>query len=857
MAASTPSRLPIGLFDDVDEAEEALFLTYSANLDFFERAVLQRTRGLQARATVISDSAMVSSDPVAVRHAGLKYLDARAVSPRGAFHPKVIVVAGPEAVTLAVGSGNLTLAGWHGNSELWTVIRGDGQSVPGTFAQAAGFLRGLSDSEVILSPGAGDAMERAALLLERGTATYQGPRMVSSLGQPIIDQMPRGPVDELIAYAPFHDSRIQALEALVDRLAPSALTVFVAPDTTVDGARLEGYLAARGGRLAWTLERPHHHGKIISWRIGEQWWALTGSPNLSAPALLSTVADGNCEVGLIGEIEGPLSPQETDQPIRGVAGLRGPEPSRESQVRSLLLAAVAAPGGTVLHLAGPLEESALIEVFDEEAGAFIIDDAREVPAGCLNHTTRPPLPPGAALQLVLQGAQTRSNRVYVTDMGAATRRPVRVVGTAMTTATRLVLGDAFEQLLADIDALRPYLLRMQLIEPAPASSAAQAESEAATTGDQPVMRRARRRTLEEHLDGLIAVLGDPLTRWALSLPQVPGEEGETKLSSVELTAETGDEMEDPPENVVVEDLPLPEVIDTLTELQRNRLRRWIHRLLVRAAGAPPIVRVLAARLVLHGIAAKLWPSHEEGAVVLEAIEVLSAPGDEPVPAERVAAASLAAVLLSLLHAEAPRRAFGSAQMLRFERGERLARVLLEHCSTEDLTRLCDEMRPRLGIAVSAAVVLEVALEATNPEQQGYGRAIEILERDYGIIAQERNGGLELYKELPRQPEYFLILAVAVAERDVDPVIVRGRTDRGPVLAVWRAPWLAISHTRRTGQRGELYRLTAGSEPRSLISGRDPLGALPPKVEQWMPGQTPDGVGAVLLALADMDAESTD
>lgn len=851
MAASAPSRLPIGLLDEADEAEEVLFLTYTANLEFFERLVLQRTRGLQARATVIADSAMVSSDPVSVRHAGVQYLDARAVSPRGAFHPKLIVVGGADAATLAVGSGNLTLAGWHGNSELWTVLRGDAGSVPDTFAQAAALLRGLAASPIILSPGAGEALGRAAAWLDRGIPSFPGPRLVSSLEEPIIEQLPRGPVDELVVYAPFHDARLEALEALVERFGPSELTVFVGPDTTVDGPRLATFLAGIGGRLAWAPERPHHHGKLVSWRIGQQWWALTGSPNLSAPALLGTAEDGNCEVGLLSEIEGPLSPEETEPPTRGLASLNGPEPSVEPLARSLLLAAVVESTGTVIHLAGGLDEPAAVEVFDRETGSFAALEGGEVPPGRQTHTIAVRLAAGTALQLVLRDSQTRSNRVYVTDMAAVQRRPLQPVGKALTSVSDLVLGDAFEQLLEDIDALRPHLAQMRIIEPVGGSTPTD-EDAGATAGELPLMRPARGRSLEEYLDGIRTVLGDPLTSWALSLPAIPGTEGEQVLGATGLVADTDGEAEDDEEDVLVVEPPLIEILDTLTDYQRGRLRRFTARLLGRAVSAPPIVRILAGRLVLHGIAAQLWPDPlERGEIILSAAETLSAPGDEPTGSEQVAAASIGAVLLALLRAQVERRSVRDEAELRFERAERLLAPLLEHCSTRDLTRLAGELEPRLGAQVGAEVVLQTALEAIEQER-GYARAIALLQDDHGIAAEERDGGLALYAQLPAQPEYFLILAVSLAEGDVSPVIVRGRTAKGPVVAVWRAPWLVISHDRPAGQRGELYHLSAGADPRSLVAvaaGGDLREALPRRAADWMPGRPPEGVAADLLALA--------
>jgi hypothetical protein len=849
VAGSADSRLPIGLFDTAsEEAEEALFLTYTANLEFFERAVLARTRGLQARATMIADAAMVSSDPMAVRHAGLQYLDARAVCPGGAFHPKLIVIAGAEAATLAVGSGNLTLAGWHANAELWTVLRGDAASVPDTFAPAAALLRGLGASPVVLSPGAEDALERAAAMLDRGISTFSGPRLVSSLTEPIIEQIPSGPVEELVVYAPFHDARLEALRALMERLRPAALTVCVAPDTTVSGPLLEAFVADAGGQLAWTKERPHHHGKLIEWQIGDRRWALTGSPNLSAAALLRTVAEGgNCEVGLISGTDASLQPQGAPTPTRGIASLRGPEPGREPAARALLLAATADGGGTVLHLAAALGEPAALETFDQSEGAFRVMGGKDLAPGETSYTIAPGLAPGTALQLVLKTSQMRTNRVYVTDIARATQRPLRTVGKAMTSPGGLARGEAFDLLLEDIDALKAHLLRMRLIETVPSP-------DEQPPREHPRTRLAPGRSLEDYLDGIRTVFGESLTDWVLSLPSLPAEEDDqTVLRSAGLLTDAADHA-DPPEDVRSAEPPVSDVIEGLTELERARLRRFIPRLQQRAVSARPVVRVLAARLVLHSIAAKLWTDPVEvGAACLSAVELLCAPGDEPTAQEQVEAASVGAVLLAMLRAQVERVSVRDEPALRFNRAVALLQPLLEDCSSREIARLAGELEPRLGAVVSAEAVFEVALEATNQER-GYGRAIHLLETEHGLIAEEREGAIVFHKELPPRPEYRLILAVSLADQDISPVIVRGHTPRGAVIAVWQAPWLVISHSRPRGQRGELYRLLAGAEPASLVAaahGEDLGDALPGlRVSTWMPGQPPEGVAASLLALAE-------
>lgn len=199
---SSASQGPLRLLLDAEEAEEALFLTYTANLEFFERFALGQVRSLQAATTVIADATMVTSDPFSVRGAGVRYLDERAVCPsRTAFHPKLIVLAGRDRAMVAVGSGNLTLAGWHGNQELWTVLRGDRDGGPSTLRGISRFLRQLGQGPIPLTGDATGALERVAGLLDGLPAGDIGPEVASTLDGRIVDAIPIGPVDQLMVYA--------------------------------------------------------------------------------------------------------------------------------------------------------------------------------------------------------------------------------------------------------------------------------------------------------------------------------------------------------------------------------------------------------------------------------------------------------------------------------------------------------------------------------------------------------------------------------------------------------------------------------------------------------------------------------
>jgi hypothetical protein len=100
-----------------------------------------------------------------VRRAGRSYVAGLAVCPK-AFHPKLLVVASPDNATVVVGSGNVTLAGWQDNHEMWSVLRAGPQGAPATIGEIGRWLADLA-SAATFSHRVRPAIERVAALLGR------------------------------------------------------------------------------------------------------------------------------------------------------------------------------------------------------------------------------------------------------------------------------------------------------------------------------------------------------------------------------------------------------------------------------------------------------------------------------------------------------------------------------------------------------------------------------------------------------------------------------------------------------------------------------------------------------------------
>lgn len=395
--ASVPSPLPFLLDEEKHghrQAREALFCTFNADLGFFERTILGVTQATGARVTVLADARMSAPDPRAARNAGVRYLHGLAATSNGeAFHPKVAVIVGPDRALVAIGSGNVSSGGWHLNAETWTVAKAVGEC-PTLVRSVASWIRTIDDVCVV-APPVRAALGRVARgldeIVERLPVVETGHRLVHTSIEPIIDQLPDERVAHLLLYAPFHDPNAAAIKRLIERFQPDRVTLAVQPGRTViEPAAVEKVVASLGGAfdVVQDAETRYRHGKLIEALMPDgRRWALTGSPNLSAAALLKSAKNGgNIEVGVvswIGESLFPTGTTTTLSEVPQVAITSAPAPSSAANV--LLLSAVQADEGLHVTFSRPLGADVRVEA-SAHADFDTWTDLGDVPEALAEHT---------------------------------------------------------------------------------------------------------------------------------------------------------------------------------------------------------------------------------------------------------------------------------------------------------------------------------------------------------------------------------------------------------------------------------------------------------------------------------------
>ncbi|WP_328937465.1 hypothetical protein OG288_12480 [Streptomyces tauricus] len=814
--------------------EEALFLSFTADLGFFEEVVLGVTQATGARVTVAGDVSMTRNDPRSVRRAGRSYLAGLAYAHGAAFHPKLMVLAGPEHATIALGSGNTTLAGWQANAELWTVLRVDGEQSPTAVPELSAWLRDLPE-KVRFSAGVPQVLGRVAALLDRlhrdRTPAASQVRVVSSLRSPIIDQLPQGPVDELAVFAPFYDRRSMALRRLLERFRPSRFTLAYQPGLSdLDGPSVAALVKEYDGRVVSDNGQRYRHGKLVEWVSEGQRWALTGSPNLSAAALLLSQGEGgNCELGVITPIPATLLPNGTDEPAarlhtvptlpRPIAG-GGP----------LLLGALRVSDGLEISVARPLSDTAHLELSQAAAPPEAWERIADVPPGQATLTVTAPADAGSRVRLVVvdsDGVPSFGNIVFVVDPDRALRRMTPAQSQAPTTRPPDLFADPrlAERFLGDLETLRTGLT------PTPAgvsasSSTGGAVATAPLDGDEDGWER--------YLDECAGRVGHPLTRFALGLPLptdistpfqdlLPVSWDERFTDDIEAaldddTAEAVAAEHDPEAAGAANAITLPDLRQADQEVRR-RYRRWVERLVALAPQLGPPERMLVVRLTLWTVAAGAWPpAHTDWVPLLSrAVRALNR-NDLP---ERIEpqVGSLAAVALAVLRSHAPRYEI-TPETLAFNEASQAVDRLLPAVDSAYVTEYTALLDTAFGPAVDPAAVLDVASDVVQDDPLA-DAVWSLAEKGRDV---HRHGRLLLHVTGRfSNPALVALEAVGAAE---DAPLVGAWADSGSdsgggawALVVWRRPDLIVVDARRPIPLWRHYRLTGLVGPRALAAQR--------------------------------------
>ncbi len=310
----------LNILDALSEHQDfhsSVFLTYGADLAFFENAILPTLWDKGCRRNLIIMDAERYADTLndlrgGVSKIGQRYLVVPIRLGRfQSFHPKQILLLGTERARLLVGSGNLTFTGYGHNHEVFTCVDWtpdqpeweylciQAWQVIGTIMQKWGHVkeaRNMVQRIEQLSPW----------LTHNLVSSSPEIQLFHSLDEPLLQQIDRALAGEAIrkitVFAPFLDERAAAVNALYDYFHPKTVRLVLQDHHAVGNTVALEKLLKSGKWL-----KIHHfqqadddqrylHAKIYIFETANGVYAVTGSANCSQGALLSTSADGNVEI---------------------------------------------------------------------------------------------------------------------------------------------------------------------------------------------------------------------------------------------------------------------------------------------------------------------------------------------------------------------------------------------------------------------------------------------------------------------------------------------------------------------------------------------------------------------------------
>lgn len=722
---------------EAQEYEESLFLSYTIDFGFLDSVAVPLLRSTGARVTAVGDVTMASLDAQSARGAGRQFNAAYAQCP-GAFHPKLFVLASATQASIAVGSGNATMAGWAYNAELWTVVTctPDDQSM--LALDLAAWLEGLSSS-VRFSAGVSDRLRSISSLL-RGlgaapNATETLPKLVSSLTSPIIEQLPTGPVDKLSVCAPFFDPRAAGLRAVIERLKPASIEVVLQPKLSqFDGSALLAAIGNHEHRILSDNGDRYRHGKLIEWSQGDRRWALTGSANISTAALLRNMnGGGNCELGLISEITESLVPDADEEITKDqIRSITSPQRSPEAETGPLLLGAHRGDQGVQIALTTALPDSGscqYIELDDNEWRALPVSTLDERTLITSKH-----LPAGTRIRLrtSLSGNVLFSNVVAVTELTTTAAR--RVVGS--TRAPKYELKQLFspamlERLLGDLHDLKNDLKSAGV----KASSGMLHQD----NDSEPADSAAEIQTFE-------AKIGLPVLNFSIGADSREEEvEREGHLEDEEAEGyedkSDGEDDSEGPDGSQTEEFDPIEQLSHSEERTRARYRRWAEKAVNQMPTLSTTGRLAVTRIVLWLMSSGMW-GRDEGSACLSLNRAVGAlGGTAPATELEDKVGSLVAVCAAILKRKVPTQR-GTPEALALGKTLEDVAYLLpaaEINSVDNYLRYLSEptAAESLGFSIEAEEVMEVATRLIARDDVADGMELLIAE------------GLEVSRPLPR------------------------------------------------------------------------------------------------------------
>lgn len=296
-------EIPSGKF------HSAIFTTYSINLYYLEQQVLPLLGSKDIHyISILVDGTMLSSQ---LEYYGQlsqqrkRNYAIHGIQSKGAFHPKMIFLAGQDVILLLLGSGNLTTSGHGKNLEVWNPIYVDnaGDKKYGFVIQAWNYLKDLhtdlgdsaqnkmkniEENCTLLSNSLEIETSAAFELESTQKISFHTNRIGSSLFSQVSTVIGDDKIVRITIMCPYHDAEGKFIQELNNRYEPGEINVLVQEDFGALPHKMQPQPNVRFFDWASVMQEKfrqyYFHAKNIVFEGKENNYLVSGSANASIAA---------------------------------------------------------------------------------------------------------------------------------------------------------------------------------------------------------------------------------------------------------------------------------------------------------------------------------------------------------------------------------------------------------------------------------------------------------------------------------------------------------------------------------------------------------------------------------------------
>jgi hypothetical protein len=302
------------LFHEVPKTADfhsVVMTTFSFDFHHFEAQVLRtlKRKGV-TNVNIFADTAMLDQS-IGLATGHLKSVSraysVNAIPCKGAFHPKITILAGENDVLLLQGSGNITNGGHGKNHELFNVFyanREDQTQLP-LIQEAWNYLRKLTSKLEGLTAEKLDWVSSNCNLLSESQSEKHQFNVIAadfsaallyneetSIWNQLANLIPSDKIKNIKVFSPFYDEKGTFLTRLGNHYSGSTIDAFLQPNKGIHPFNMEGNKQIdfyswdstdRANDKVAKFERKLH-SKIFWFDAGDEQYCLFGSPNATNAA---------------------------------------------------------------------------------------------------------------------------------------------------------------------------------------------------------------------------------------------------------------------------------------------------------------------------------------------------------------------------------------------------------------------------------------------------------------------------------------------------------------------------------------------------------------------------------------------